>query len=385
MIVSTQSECAACIASTIKRKPVYRKNGENMNTKEQSKIYQVLHPRRQAITDAWLATITKISATASEIPDLPAQLLKATEQLVALLLSEPFDAHPAQKIGEALEILDNLQPESLIQVHETLARELVAGLPPEQIAALQLRVVGLISALNVGFFVGKAKRAKTFDTNAMSRMGHDLKTPINAITGFSRVILKGIDGPITEFQQQDLTSIYDAGQKLLTMIDELFRTAKTDAAKTNLYAATFDIADLIGDVLQVSQPIIARYDHTLEVRCIGELGTMHADASQVRWVLLSLLYHTARLTTNSTISLSVIRESIQDLDWFFFEITVMLPDNISERERLLAELTAGNPEQGDADIALITSKRFCEALGGNLLEERGKNWLTKFTVRLPAR
>ena len=356
-----------------------------MNTEEQSQIYQVLHPRRQQIADVWHASIIEISPTANELPDLPAELLQAVERLTTLIIAEPFDARPAQKIGEKLELLDNLQPESLIQMQEVLARELAGGLMPTQIAALQPRIVGLLSALSTGFFVGKAERAKTFDTSAMSLMGHDLKTPINAVTGFSRVILKGIDGPITEFQQQDLTSIYDAGQKLLTMIDELFRTGKSDAAKTNLYTSAFDVTDLMSDVLQVSQPIVARQDHTLEVRCVGQLGTMQADASQVRWVLLGLLYYVARLTTNSTITLSVLQEHVQDMDWFFFEITVSLPDNAPERERIEAEMRAANADQGDADVALVTSKRFCKALGGNLLQERDENWLTKFTVRLPAR
>ena len=355
-----------------------------MNTEEQAKIYQVLHPRRQAIADVWYALIKEISPTADELPDLATELLKATEQLITLIISEPFDVQSAQKIGEKLEALDNIQPEGLIQIQEMLARELTTGLTPAQIVELQPRTIGLLSALNAGFFVGKAERAKEFDTSAMSLMGHDLKTPINAITGFSRVILKGIDGPITEFQQQDLTSIYDAGQKLLTMIDELFRTGKSDTSKTNLYTSAFDVADLMGDVLQVSQPILARQDHTLEVRCVGELGTMQANASQVRWVLLGLLYYTARLTTNSTISLSAMRENVQDMDWFFFEITITLPDNTSERERLEAEMRAAHAEQGDVDVALVTSKRFCEALGGNLLEERDENWLIKFTARLPA-
>lgn len=356
-----------------------------MNTEEQSHIYQTLHPRRQAIADAWHTLIVELSPTANELPDLPADLLKATESLTTLLISQPFDARPARQIGEKLEALDNLQPESLIQIQNMLARELTTGLTEAQVAALQPRIVALVGALGAGFFVGKTERAKTFDTSAMSLMGHDLKTPINAVTGFSRVILKGIDGPITEFQQQDLTSIYDAGQKLLTLIDELFRTGKTDTSKTNLYTGTFDVTSLMSDVLQVSQPIIARQDHTLEVRCIGQLGMMQADASQVRWVLLGLLYYAARLTTNSTITLSVLRENVQEMDWFFFEITVALPDNASEREKIEAEMRAANADQGDMDVALVTSKRFCTALGGNLLQERDDSWLIKFTVRLPAR
>ncbi|MGC9394916.1 MAG: sensor histidine kinase [Anaerolineae bacterium] len=347
-----------------------------MNPEEQSQIYQTLYPRRQDIAAAWNALMTTLSPTLDEAADLHPKLLHATEQMVKLLVAEPFNAEPAQSIGVMLDVLDNVQPDALLQIYELLARELTAGLTEEQVVLLYPRITSLIGAMGLGCSIGKAERAKTFDMNAMSVMGHDLKTPINAITGFSKVILKGIDGPITEFQQQDLTSIHDAGQKLLTMIDEIFRTAKTDAGKTHLYGDEFDVAALMGDVLHVSQPVVARNEHVLNIRCQGELGVMKLDASRTRWVLLGLLYYAARRTTNSTVSLSVTREIVQDTAWLSFTISVAKPERASDQADFWAE--------EDADIALITSKRFCEELGGSFTPEQRKDDLVRFVVRLPA-
>jgi signal transduction histidine kinase len=351
-----------------------------MNPEEQSQIYETLYPRRHEIANAWGALMITFNPTLAEAADLHPKLLHAIEHLLKLLIAEPFDARPAQAIGAMLDLLDNVQPEALLQIDELLAREFVVGLAAEQIVLLYPRVTGLIGALGMGCAIGKAERAKTFDMNAMSVMGHDLKTPINAITGFSKVILKGIDGPITEFQQQDLTSIHDAGQKLLTMIDEIFRTAKTDAGKTNLYGDEFDVAALIGDVLHVGQPILARYGQAMNVHCQGELGSMNLDASRVRWVLLGLLYYAARRTTNSTVSLTVTRETVQDTDWFFFTISVAKPVQTPDE----VDFWADDKVQVDADIALITSRRFCDELGGNLTTEENKDDLVRCVVRLPA-
>jgi len=351
-----------------------------MNTEEQAQIYQTLYARRQDIAHAWMTLMTELSPTAGEIADLQASLLKATDQLIKLLVSDPFTAEPAHQIGKAIESTDNLQPEALLQIYTLLARELTADLTVEQIAMLHPRVVSLVGALSSGFYMGKAERAKALNMSVMSMMGHDLKTPINAITGFSRVILKGIDGPVTDFQQQDLTSIYDAGQKLLNMIDEVFRTAKSDAAKTNIYTAPFDMAELMGDVLRVSQPVLARRENTLEIRCAGELGEMDADASTVRWVLLGLLYYASRLTQKGDISVVVSREKTQETDWFFFDIAVKRPDEALAD----ADHRPGNREQESSDVAFITSKRFCEELGGHLAMGTGEAGLVTFTVRLPA-
>jgi len=55
----------------------------------------------------------------------------------------------------------------------------------------------------------------------LANMSHELRTPLNSIIGFSRVILKGIDGPINEIQKQDMTAIYNSGQHLLTLINDI--------------------------------------------------------------------------------------------------------------------------------------------------------------------
>ncbi|MGF2076169.1 sensor histidine kinase, partial [Enterococcus casseliflavus] len=60
----------------------------------------------------------------------------------------------------------------------------------------------------------------------LANMSHELRTPLNSIIGFSRVILKGIDGPVTDMQHQDLTAIYNSGQHLLGLINDILDLAR---------------------------------------------------------------------------------------------------------------------------------------------------------------
>ncbi len=355
-----------------------------MNTTELSEIHKVLQSRQQEIADAWMGALVNLTPIALDVSQLRARFEGFVDRLASLLVSEPFTPSPAQEVGVALDMLENFQSKDMVKVQEVLADGLVKGMSPEQVRALLPRIVAVLSELESGFFTGKTNRAKRFDMEAMSKMGHDLKTPINAITGFSRVILKGIDGPITEFQQQDLTSIYDAGKKLLDMINDMFEVAKSDAAKTNLYERSFDVSDLLGDLLKTTQPILAKREHAIDMWTSGDLGKMQADASQVRWIVIGLLFHAARLAEKGGVSLAAARERVQNSDWLLFEVT-----RTNEEKSLTYEPQGHQPmieePDKDMDIGLITALRFCKEMGGAITLARGEDGTPKFLLRLPAR
>ncbi len=354
-----------------------------MSTDEQVEIYQHLQGRCEEIAQVWLDALVQSAPVTLDVQQLKPRLKEALESVVGLLMSEPFNSAPAQEIGATLDVLDNFASKDVNHLQQVLAGELVRGLSADQVVTIFPQVISIISDLTAGFCIGKVQRAKRFDMEAMSKMGHDLKTPINAITGFSRVILKGIDGTITEFQQQDLTSIYDAGKKLLEMINDMFEVARSDAGKTGVYEKSFDVADLLGDLLKTAQPILAKREHILEVHGSGDLGKMQVDASQVRWILLSLLFRAARLSDSGAVSLLVTRERLQNSDWLLFQIA-----KVGEQPLVFEESPLQNfveePDK-DMEVGLITALRFCKEMGGNLAMLEGEQGNAKFTVRLPAR
>ncbi len=354
-----------------------------MNETERKQIEQMLHEHRQDIAQAWYWTMSQLSPIPLEVSALKPKLEELVEQFIDVMLAEPFAPGKAQEIGSAVEGVDNFQAKDWIVIQSALAGALVECLDTDLRLALYPRLVPALAALSTGAISTKAERMRALDVSGMSKMAHDLKTPINAITGFSRVILKGIDGPITEFQEQDLTSIYEAGQKLLVMINDLFEVAKSSARRAELYPHTFYVSDLLGDVMSTVQPVLAERGHSLEVRAIGELGKMQADASHVRWIILSLLLYASRLADNRTISLTLSREQANDTEWILFEVAEALPDELLNQEELLSKLELEKAEE-NGDVVLITGQRFCQALGGNLsmgMEEG----LAKLSARLPAR
>lgn len=139
----------------------------------------------------------------------------------------------------------------------------------------------------------------------LANMSHELRTPLNSIIGFSRVILKGIDGPITELQQQDLSAIYNSGQHLLGLINDILDLSKIEAGKMELAFDEVNIVDVTSSVLSTMAGLVK--DKQVEMKRIIEpdLPTVRADAIRIRQVMINLLSNAAKFTDEGDILVEV--------------------------------------------------------------------------------
>jgi PAS domain S-box-containing protein len=139
----------------------------------------------------------------------------------------------------------------------------------------------------------------------LANMSHELRTPLNSIIGFSRVIIKGIDGPVTELQQQDLTAIYNSGQHLLGLINDILDLSKIEAGKMELAFDEVNIADITNSVLSTMSGLVK--DKPIQITRLIQpnLPTVRADAIRVRQVMINLLSNAAKFTDEGTIIVEV--------------------------------------------------------------------------------
>ena len=139
----------------------------------------------------------------------------------------------------------------------------------------------------------------------LANMSHELRTPLNSIIGFSRVMLKGIDGPLTEMQEQDLTTIYNSGQHLLMLINDVLDQAKIAAGKMDLKFDYFDVKPLIEGVKSIGVGLVKDKPINLVVELAPSLPQAYGDEFRTRQVLLNLVSNAAKFTDEGSITMRV--------------------------------------------------------------------------------
>jgi GAF domain-containing protein/CheY-like chemotaxis protein len=153
--------------------------------------------------------------------------------------------------------------------------------------------------------VEEIREADRLKSQFLANMSHELRTPLNSIIGFSRVILKGIDGPINDLQQQDLSAIYNSGQHLLGLINDVLDLSKIEAGKMELtFEEDVNLADIIKGVMSTTVGLVKDKHIQLKQDIAPNLPLMHIDPMKIRQVLLNLLSNAAKFTEEGSISVT---------------------------------------------------------------------------------
>jgi signal transduction histidine kinase/CheY-like chemotaxis protein len=232
-----------------------------------------------------------------------------------------------------------------------------------------------------------AERLREVDklkTQFLANMSHELRTPLNSIIGFSRVILKGIDGPLTELQQTDLSAIYNSGQHLLGLINDILDLSKIEAGKMELNFDEVDLKPIIKGVMSTAIGLVKDKSIELEQQMPEDLPIIWADSNRVRQVLLNLVSNATKFTERGKITLKV----DYDAEWITISVTdtgIGIPQD--KLESIFEEFTqvdgSSTRSVGGTGLGLPITRHFVEMHGGTITAQSELGVGSTFTIKLP--
>jgi signal transduction histidine kinase/CheY-like chemotaxis protein len=226
----------------------------------------------------------------------------------------------------------------------------------------------------------------------LANMSHELRTPLNSVIGFSRVILKGIDGPINDVQQQDITAIYNSGMHLLNMINEILDLSKIDAGKMELQIEEVHLADVINAAITNTSGLVKDKPIELVQKIPANLPTVKADEIRINQVLINLISNAVKFTEKGSITVEASVSKSPDNE---AEILVTVADTgigiaIEDQVKLFQRFSqvddSPTRKTGGTGLGLSICRSLVELHGGRiglLSSEVDKGSVFYFTLPLP--
>lgn len=134
---------------------------------------------------------------------------------------------------------------------------------------------------------------------------HELRTPLTAILGFSNVLLQKFFGDLNPKQQDYIERIYESGQHLLDLINDILDLSRLEAERLELECQTVFVPDLCEGAISLIQERAAQQNLTLEVNLAPDVEWMVVDPRRLKQMLLNLLTNAVKFTPTGCVGLTV--------------------------------------------------------------------------------
>ncbi len=232
----------------------------------------------------------------------------------------------------------------------------------------------------------RAEQANQTKSQFLANMSHELRTPLNAIIGYSEMLQEDAAGVGQERFIPDLQKIHGAGKHLLGLINDVLDLSKIEAGKMELYLETFNIANMVRDVVNTIQPLVQKQQNTLVVHCPSDIGIMHSDLTKLRQNLFNLLSNASKFTENGTITLTVAKQE-SEVRFTVSDTGIgMTADQIARLFQPFVQADASTTRKyGGTGLGLTITQRLCQMMGGDIWVQSELGQGSTFTMWLPER
>jgi len=95
--------------------------------------------------------------------------------------------------------------------------------------------------------------------------GHQLRTPLNSVLGFTEILLMGLPGPLNEEQRRQLHNVRSGARLLETTIDNVLDLVRIESGTLNVRLELVDVGSVVNEVCSNIQPIAKEKGLSLEV------------------------------------------------------------------------------------------------------------------------
>lgn len=229
------------------------------------------------------------------------------------------------------------------------------------------------------------QEAARLKSHFLAIMSHELRSPMNAIIGFSQLLLRYPHTSLAPKQENMVQRILNNGRHLLTLIDDILDFSKLEAGRLELKLQELNLAEIITATAEEMRSLAEQKNLTMEVNLNLDNSVIFNDKTRLRQVVVNLLSNAIKFTEVGGIQIEV---------WELAEnkIAIVVKDTgigIAESDlgHIFEEFRQGNQtlirEQGGTGLGLAITNRLVEMMQGKITVESKLGQGSTFYVEIP--
>ena len=234
-----------------------------------------------------------------------------------------------------------------------------------------------------------AKAANEAKSNFLANMSHDIRTPMNAIVGFSVLLRRDADRPekVREYTQK----ITASSQHLLSLINDILDMSKIESGKTSLNMIEFSLPELVDELYTMMLPQANAKRQRFDLYTRGNLPELLlGDKLRLNQVLINLLSNSVKYTQEEGI-ITLTVQALEQTTSGHAHLRFIVTDNgfgMSENfvktifDPFAREITDSTREIQGTGLGMAITKNIIDLMGGTIFVESELQKGSSFTIDL---
>ena len=240
--------------------------------------------------------------------------------------------------------------------------------------------------------VAAAEAASRAKSTFLSNMSHDIRTPMNAIIGFTTLAVSNIDNQ--ERVKDYLTKTLSSSRHLLALINDILDMSRIESGKLQLEETEVNLAEMLHDIKtivggQVHAKQLELYMDALDVTD----EDVYCDRTRMGQILLNLLSNAIKFTpAGGTVSVRVrqFAGTVRDCAQYEFRVRdngIGMSPEFAQKifEPFERERTSTVSRIQGTGLGMAITRNIVEMMGGTIKVQTEKNRGTEFIICLPLR
>lgn len=229
-----------------------------------------------------------------------------------------------------------------------------------------------------------AEGANAAKAKFLSMMSHDLRTPLTSISGYTRLLLAEVPGPLNDDQRVALERVDGACGRVARMLEDILNFAQIDSGQVAVRLQPVSMPDAVERAGSVLRLLFEQAGLPLVANCEG---TALADHDRLQQVLLNLLTNAAKFTpAGGIVEIATRREGEQILIVIRDSGSGIAPESLERIFDPFVQLDNQpvDRRQRGVGLGLAISRDLARLMGGDLTATSVPGKGSTFTISLPA-
>ena len=247
----------------------------------------------------------------------------------------------------------------------------------------------LTEKLNIEMALEREKHANEVKADFLFSMSHDIRTPMNAIMGFTALAKRHINEP--ELLKEYLDKLDESNHHMMDLIEDLLEMSKIDYGQTELRDEVCNLKRQLGIVVNMFRVQAEEKGIRIEEDIDLPDNDVHLDGLRFRRIMSNLMSNAVKFTPNDgLVKLSARQKNVSESGYARYEISVV-DNGIGMSEEFMKKMfdaferenTSTQSGHMGTGLGLTITKKLLNIMGGSIKVESKRNEGTKIFVSLP--